>query len=203
MSSALLLTATSDEASTRGGGPFHVFDCLGCFGNAGKSTFKTYLEAVFPGRITLHDGLSSKTLPAFRRRNPETRCDIFHIDGSHERKDVVIDLDNARDLSHAETLVLLDDTNPGGGPYGAVQEVVRAGTMQIVDTVTSIALDPIMATYRGYRNKNMTRRIGNELQKHWQFARFLYPSRSILPSTNLKLKLLGTVTNQKKDQYLA
>ena len=184
MSSAILLTATAEPTSThRGAGAYHLFDCHGCAGGgSGKNIFLKYLKAVFTGRITLHDGDSMKTLPAFRKRHPDVKCDIFHIDGGHTIEPVTADLANAWALSHEQTLLLMDDTVPGQPPAKAANNMVKAGKMVITQQQQSSHVDPVMASYRGYRpldkndpTKGVQRKIQGSL-KVWQVGRFLYPA---------------------------
>ena len=181
MSAAVLLTATSDERSTlNGAGRVHILDCNGCAGGGtGKHLFGSYLRASFPRRLTFHEGKSEVTLPRFAAAHPHVRCDIFSIDGGHKFEEVATDLANARKLSHAQTLLLLDDTSPGSPPFRATAEAQAAGTLEIQETLHAERRpDPIMATYRGYRvdkDGRKVRRMGDDVKKHWQIARFKYP----------------------------
>lgn len=181
MSAAILLTATAAETSTRrGGGQMHIFDCRHCAGGStGKDIFLSYLNAVFPGRIRTHHGVSNATLPAFAAAHPAEKCDIFHIDGGHRFKEVAWDIKHARALSHKGTLVLIDDTVPGHPPFRATREAEKRGELRILETLAgTLSPDAVMATYRGFRTAEDGRRVRRFRQKvrtHWQLARFVYP----------------------------
>jgi predicted O-methyltransferase YrrM len=61
------------------------------------------------GRTTFIRGQSGTTVPQFAREHPDVSCDIVFIDGSKAFEQRVADLTNFRALSHAKTLVLMDD----------------------------------------------------------------------------------------------
>ena len=68
---------------------------------------KYYLKKRFTKRFNLHIGESRKVLPDLLKK--ELIFDLIFIDGSHEYKDVITDLEICSKLSDKDTLVILDD----------------------------------------------------------------------------------------------
>ena len=82
----------------------HSFD-MGMHRNA-----KKWFSERFPGRWFGHEGDSTKTLVQFHQENPNWRCDLVLVDGGHQGEIPYIDLTNFKKLSHAKTIVIMDDT---------------------------------------------------------------------------------------------
>lgn len=68
-----------------------------------------YLNAQFPGRLSVTWGDSMDTIPNFYQQNPDTKFDLIHIDGKHEDINVIADTLNCRLLVEKENILLSDD----------------------------------------------------------------------------------------------
>jgi hypothetical protein len=68
-----------------------------------------YLQSKFPGRINLHIGNSNYTVSEFSKNNPNTKFDLIHIDGGHDRYIANKDFFNC--LKVASNFMIWDDTH--------------------------------------------------------------------------------------------
>ena len=71
-----------------------------------------YLDRIFPGRLSIVWGDSSKTLPEFITKylsETNMKYDLIHIDGSHDIKILDSDIVNCQKLSSPYTIVIIDD----------------------------------------------------------------------------------------------
>ena len=68
-----------------------------------------FLKAKFPGRFTDVSGSSADTVPEFVKHNPNFKCDLILIDGSHQEEATLVDFRNFRHLARQDTIVLIDD----------------------------------------------------------------------------------------------
>jgi hypothetical protein len=68
-----------------------------------------FIAETFSGRHRAFPGNSSHTIPAYVAANPEFKCDLIYVDGSHQEVATLIDIQNFRPLAHPDTLVLIDD----------------------------------------------------------------------------------------------
>jgi hypothetical protein len=95
---------------------------------------KKLVDAKFPGRHTLIEGDSTKTVPAFLRQNPGLAFDLVFIDGGHSYEVARADIQNIMPLCHPKTAVIIDDLTPwhrwGKGPAKAWSEAIRDGIIQ-------------------------------------------------------------------------
>jgi predicted O-methyltransferase YrrM len=74
-------------------------------------TAKEYIDCMFPNRHTLILGDSTITVPLYIENNKEnTKFDIIFIDGGHTYEIAQKDIDNCFNISHKDTIVILDDT---------------------------------------------------------------------------------------------
>jgi predicted O-methyltransferase YrrM len=73
-------------------------------------TGKEYIDMIFPNRHTLILGDSLKTIPKYYENNSDKKFDIIFIDGGHDYKTAIGDLNNCKLLSHKNTIVIMDDT---------------------------------------------------------------------------------------------
>jgi len=71
---------------------------------------KEYIDKTYPNRHTLILGDSKITLPKFIDENKNTKFDVIFIDGGHYYDIVKSDLENSFYLSHADTIIIMDDT---------------------------------------------------------------------------------------------
>jgi len=70
---------------------------------------KKYIDANYPGQHTLIIGNSIQSVPNFINKNNIT-FDLIFIDGGHDYNVARVDLENCKKLSHANTIVIMDDT---------------------------------------------------------------------------------------------
>lgn len=91
--------------------PENKIDCFDICEHSYTNLCFDYLSKTFPGRINLYQGDSKKTLPDFKRENPEKFYDLIHIDGSHEINDANCDFYNTFCLSQKNGFVIFDDVN--------------------------------------------------------------------------------------------
>ena len=68
-----------------------------------------YLQKRFPGRLNIELGDSTKTLPDFRRRYPDVKCDLMIVDGGHTVKVASADFDNFYAMSNRLHIVFYDN----------------------------------------------------------------------------------------------
>jgi predicted O-methyltransferase YrrM len=76
------------------------------------SDAKAYIDRTFPDRHTLVVGDSLKTVPEFRRENPDIAFDLIFIDGDHSYDAVKADFLAYSPLVRAGGLVALHDIVP-------------------------------------------------------------------------------------------
>jgi predicted O-methyltransferase YrrM len=81
---------------------------LGC--HEYVSVGKEYIDYIYPNRHTLILGDSTVTVPKFINDNNGKKFDIIFIDGGHEYHIAKADLENCKQLAHADTIVIMDDT---------------------------------------------------------------------------------------------
>ena len=70
---------------------------------------KQYMDITFPGRHTLIEGDSRKTVWDFKKNNPNKRFDLIFIDGGHTYDVAKIDIIQSSGLAHKNTIVIVDD----------------------------------------------------------------------------------------------
>lgn len=101
---------------------------------------KKLVDANFPGRHTLIKGDSTKTVPEFKRQNPDIAFDLVFIDGGHDYEVARADIQNMLPLCHSKTAVIIDDLTPwnrwGKGPSKAWNEAIRDGIVQQLELFT-------------------------------------------------------------------
>lgn len=71
---------------------------------------KSYIDKKFPNRHNLILGDSKDTIPEYIVSNPSKKFDLIFIDGGHDLETAESDLFNCKDLSHNDTIVIMDDT---------------------------------------------------------------------------------------------
>ena len=72
---------------------------------------KKFMDKKYKNRHTLIYGNSIEAIPKFIKENKDVKFDLIFIDGSHHYDLVKQDLENCKELSHKDTIVILDDTN--------------------------------------------------------------------------------------------
>ena len=94
-----------------------------------------YLQSVFPNRLEMFPGDSTKTVPEFSSKNPNTKFDLIHIDGAHvgdiPNKDFYNSLPLALDIIIWDDtqLIFLNDLLNGYISKGLVSEVFMYKTL--------------------------------------------------------------------------
>lgn len=68
-----------------------------------------YLNEQFPGRLSICWGNSIDTIPKFYQQNPDTKFDLFHIDGCHYDTFVFMDIMNCRNMAKVKNVMFSDD----------------------------------------------------------------------------------------------
>ena len=86
----------------------------------------SYLQATFPGRLTVTWGDSKVTIPAFIKQHPDVRCDLIIVDGGHDYREANADLSNFRRLASKVHLLLVDDIS-----YPELPGVRKAWTQNV------------------------------------------------------------------------
>ena len=71
---------------------------------------KEYIDLKYPNRHTLIIGDSTITIPEFIKKNKNNIYDFIFIDGGHDYKIAIQDLENCLYLSNKNTLIIIDDT---------------------------------------------------------------------------------------------
>ncbi len=67
------------------------------------------LQKMFPGRLNVTFGDSTKTLPDFTKKHPDVACDIVVIDGGHFGDVPLQDFQNFKSMTKHKHLILLND----------------------------------------------------------------------------------------------
>ena len=67
-----------------------------------------YLQSVFPNRLKIFPGDSTKTVAEFYNNNPNTKFDLIHIDGCHDGD--IPNKDFYNSLKMATDIIIWDDT---------------------------------------------------------------------------------------------
>lgn len=70
---------------------------------------KKYIDIKYPKRHTLISGDTLKTIPNYIKQNPNQQFDIIFINGGHFNDVPLMDLSNCRELSHSNTIVIMND----------------------------------------------------------------------------------------------
>ena len=83
-----------------------------------------YLKKRFPRRFTITYGNSTETLPLFRRRNPDVKCDLSIADGGHTVPVASSDLENFYRMSTKLNIVFYDN-HPDRYDIGTSWELLK------------------------------------------------------------------------------
>ena len=83
-----------------------------------------YIRKRFPDRFTITYGNSTETLPAFRRENPDVKCDMSIADGGHTVPVASSDLENFYQMSSKLNIVFYDN-HPDRYEIGASWELLK------------------------------------------------------------------------------
>ncbi len=96
-----------------------------------------YFKRKYRNQFVFIEGNSEQTISKFYKKNPGLKVDFIYIDGSHEYKTVVQDIENCRYLAHSSTKVWIDDYNLKD-VKDAVDEAVAENKLIILKEHTSI-----------------------------------------------------------------
>lgn len=103
------------------------------FEYAYSAAAKSHIDEHFPGRHTLIEGDSHRTVAAFAAANAGMHFDVIFIDGDHSEDGARADLADLAALATPDTVVVMDDVMPwlwyGKGPTSAWQQAVADGTV--------------------------------------------------------------------------
>lgn len=70
---------------------------------------KEFVDRQFPRRHTIVEGNSLQTVPRFAKEHPEVTFDLIFLDGGHSYETALHDILNMKQLSHKETILIVDD----------------------------------------------------------------------------------------------
>lgn len=86
-----------------------------------------WLSNKFPGRLEVTWGDSIWTVPDFKKQNPDVKCDLIFIDGGHDYKAALADLEHFASMANPQHhRILMDDTDLSG-PKEAWSKLVKEG----------------------------------------------------------------------------
>ena len=91
--------------------------------------------ALNSSRLSIHKGDSKIVVKDFYERNPNFKCDLLSVDGSHDYADAVEDVSNMMKLANPEwNALLIDDTNCHASYCvdAVIAEHVRRGNVKIL-----------------------------------------------------------------------
>lgn len=71
---------------------------------------KQYIDNKYPNRHELIISDSTISVPLYTNINKESKMDLIFIDGGHDYETALNDLINCRNLSHKDTILIMDDT---------------------------------------------------------------------------------------------
>ena len=71
---------------------------------------KQYIDNKYPNRHELIISDSTISIPLYTNINKESKMDLIFIDGGHDYETALNDLINCMDLSHKDTILIMDDT---------------------------------------------------------------------------------------------
>jgi predicted O-methyltransferase YrrM len=102
--------------------------------HAYSKTAKKLIDKKFPGRHTLINGDSTKTLPDYKTKHPDLYFDLAFIDGGHDYEVAKADIMNMRAFCTVKSAVIIDDLTPwldwGKGPFQAWTEAIQQGAVR-------------------------------------------------------------------------
>ena len=71
---------------------------------------KQYIDNKYPNRHELIISDSTISVPLYTNINKESKMDLIFIDGGHDYETALNDLINCMNLSHKDTILIMDDT---------------------------------------------------------------------------------------------
>lgn len=89
-----------------------------------------FLKQKFP-KMSMVYGDSKETVSAYA--GVGLIFDLIHIDGSHEPKYFLSDLENSKKMSNKDTVFICDDTTPGNFLDTYLKEKINEGAIEVLD----------------------------------------------------------------------
>jgi predicted O-methyltransferase YrrM len=64
--------------------------------------------------VEFYTGKSEEEIPKFKAENPQLKFDYILVDGSHDKRDAIVDLNNVANMLNPNGVIVFDDIAPDG-----------------------------------------------------------------------------------------
>ena len=106
-------------------------------------------------RLDVYAGSSTETVPTFVRNNPNLRCDLLSVDGSHHMEDAIKDIKNMHHLANETfNILVIDDTNCHMG-WCVDETTMRMEREKKIKSLVRLAEHPDLNEHRFQRGVTM------------------------------------------------